>query len=237
MEDRRADLEPAIREQLVRYRDELLFWNMRFNLTALETAEAVDRRLIDDALRLLPALDRRVGERKQGRLIDIGTGAGFPGMVLKIVRPELDVTLLDATRKKISFLEHVIKELKLTGVTALHGRAEEVGQSFVYRARFDIATARAVTSIPALLELAMPLLKVGGVALFPKGAEIENELAEARAAAIELGSGPIVDELLAQLGEEHVTRLVFAVKIRETPKRYPRRSGIPAKEPLGRAKQ
>jgi 16S rRNA (guanine527-N7)-methyltransferase len=91
--------------------------------------------------------------------------------------------------------------------------------------------------LPALLELAMPLLKVGGVALFPKGAEIETELAEAREAAKELGSGQIDDELLPQLGEDHVTRLVIAVKIRETPKRYPRRSGIPAKEPLGRAKQ
>jgi 16S rRNA (guanine527-N7)-methyltransferase len=170
-------------------------------------------------------------------LIDVGTGAGFPGMVLAIARPRLGVTLLDATRKKVTFLEHVIEELKLENVTAMHGRAEELGQNFVYRGRYDIATARAVSSLPALLELVMPLLKVRGIGLFPKGAEIETELQEARTAAKELGAGQIVDELLPQLGEEHVTRLVFAAKIRETPKRYPRRSGIPAKEPLGRAKQ
>jgi 16S rRNA (guanine527-N7)-methyltransferase len=201
-------------------------------LTAIREPGEVDRRLIGDALRLLPAVDAYAGG---GRLVDVGTGAGFPGLALKIARPELDVTLIEATGKKVAFLRHVIETLGLEGVEAVHGRAEELGHDRRYRGRFDLATARAVAVLPALLELCMPLLRVGGRALFPKGAEVGTEFAEGERAAPLVGARIERADLLPGEPDEPVTRLVIAAKIGETPNRFPRRSGIPAKEPLGRA--
>jgi 16S rRNA (guanine527-N7)-methyltransferase len=232
-------LPPAVRARLATYRDELLLWNRRGNLTAIAGADAVDRRLIGDSLRLLPALDAAVEATGAGRrgvqLVDVGTGAGFPGLALKIARPDLDVTLVEATGKKVAFLRHVIALLGLEGVEALHARAEDIGRDGRYRGRYDLATARAVAALPALLELCLPLLRTGGRALFPKGADLGTELAEGNRAAALLGGRIDEAALLPGESDEPVTRLVIAVKIAETPTRFPRRSGVPAKEPLGRA--
>jgi 16S rRNA (guanine527-N7)-methyltransferase len=233
-----ATLDDGVRERLAVFRDELLLWNQRFNLTAIGDAEGVDRRLIGDALRLLPALDRIVDEvgadGRMVRLVDVGTGAGFPGLALKIARPSFDVTLIEATGKKVAFLRHVIGLLELDGVEAVHARAEDLGQDGRYRGRYDVATARAVAVLPTLLELCLPLLRVGGRALFPKGADLGIELAEGERAAPLVGARIDGTDFLPGEPEEPVTRLVIAAKIRETPARYPRRSGVPAKEPLGR---
>lgn len=227
-------LAPGVREALAVYRDALLEWNARVNLTAVEDAEGVDRRLIGDALRLLPAFDEVAAGGRLVRLVDVGSGAGFPGLALKIARPEIDVLLVEATGKKVAFLRHVIGVLGLDGVEALHARAEDLGQDGRYRGRFDVATARAVAALPALLELCVPFLRVGGRALFPKGAELGTEFAEGEAAAALVGARIEQAGLLPGEPDEPVTRLVIAAKIRETPARYPRRSGVPAKEPLGR---
>jgi 16S rRNA (guanine527-N7)-methyltransferase len=231
-------VDPTVVERLAIYRDDLLHWNQRFNLTAITEPDAVDRRLIGDALRLLPAVDeivQRLGE--QGgptRLIDVGTGAGLPGLVIKIARPHLDVTLLDATAKKISFLQHMIETLSLDGVQAIQGRAEELGHDRRFRGQFDLVTARAVASLPALMELCLPLVKLGGWAVFPKGAEIDDELAEAERANRILGGRIDSARTLEYVQDAPVTRVVIVAKIHETPNRFPRRSGLPAKEPLGR---
>ena len=222
--------------QLARYRDLLLEWNQRFNLTAMKSGPEIDRRLIGESLRLLPALDR-VTTRPDAQLIDIGTGAGFPGLAIKIARPELRVTLIDATRKKVEFLRHVIDDLGLTGVAAIHARAEELGRDFVHRERYDVATARAVSSTPALVELCVPLLQVGGSAMFPKSQEIDDELAGAEIAAAIVGARLERDELLPAAIDLPVTRLLIFAKIEPTPNRFPRRSGLPAREPLGRTEQ
>jgi 16S rRNA (guanine527-N7)-methyltransferase len=230
-----ADLPGEAQEGLRTYRDLILHWNQRFNLTAISTPESVDNRLIADALRLLPLIDRVLANRPDGRrMIDLGTGAGLPGLVIKIARPELDVTLVDATHKKVRFVQHVIDELGLTGVRTVHGRAEDLGQMIDYRQQFALGTARAVAALPTLLELLLPLLEPGGSFILPKGGDIDDEIRDGKRAANTLGGRIEEADLLPGTGDEPVTRVVTGVKIRSTPERYPRRAGIPNREPLGR---
>jgi 16S rRNA (guanine527-N7)-methyltransferase len=229
------DLPEPIQRQLRDYRDLLFRWNQRFNLTALREPEEIDTRLIADALRLLPAIDAELESRPAPvQLIDLGTGAGFPGLVIKIVRPEIRVVLVDATNKKVQFVQHVIGELGLRAASTVHGRAEDIGHHHDYRAQFDVVTARGVAPLPTLIELTVPLLAEGGVFLFPKGGQIEEELASGQRAAKILKARIESTELLPGDRSEPVTRLVRGVKISTTPGRYPRRAGIPSKEPLGR---
>ncbi len=223
------------RHNLVTYRELLFRWNQRFNLTAVREREGIDSRLIGDALRLLPALDAELEARDHRvRLIDIGSGAGLPGLVLKIARPEIDITLVDATNKKIQFVQNVITELGLARARTVHGRAEDLGQHIDYREQFDIVTARGVASLPILVELTLPLLVVGGACLFPKGADMDEELDEGRRAAEVLGGRIESAELLPGIESEPVTRLIRGIKMSPTPGRYPRRAGLPKEEPLGR---
>jgi 16S rRNA (guanine527-N7)-methyltransferase len=144
------------------------------------------------------------------------------------------VTLIEATGKKVTFLQTVIDDLGLDGVAALHGRAEDLGHERAYRGRFDLATARAVASLPALLELCFPFLRVGGRAIFPKASDLGPEIAEGNRAASIVGGRIVTTELLPHGPEERVTRLVIADKLERTPTRFPRRAGLPAREPLGR---
>jgi 16S rRNA (guanine527-N7)-methyltransferase len=214
------------------YRRLLLERNARTNLTAIRDPEEVERRLFLDALLMIPTVDRLRAALpgKRHRLIDVGSGAGFPGLAIKIVRPDLDVTLVEAMGKKAAFLIDAIAALGLAGVSAVHARAEELGHDPAHRDGYDLATARAVASLPALLELCSPLLRVGGSALFPKGAAIDDELRAARRAAALLGVRVGGVEVSAE-----GTRLVRVDKVGKTPGRYPRRSGIPARDPLGAA--
>jgi 16S rRNA (guanine527-N7)-methyltransferase len=163
------------------------------------------------------------------RLIDVGSGAGFPGLVLKIVRPALQVTLLDATGKKVRFLSEVITATNLTGVRAVHGRAEELARNPDYREQFNLATARAVANLPVLLELTTPFLDVGGSALLPKGLKLAEELTQGMRAARLLGCRIISSDVLPA-GE---TRLVVVEKVTLTPPKFPRPTGIPNQAPLG----
>jgi 16S rRNA (guanine527-N7)-methyltransferase len=228
-----APLTPDQQAQVTTYRDLLLEWNQKFNLTAITDPELVERRLFFDAWRMLPAIDEASGG-EPAKLIDIGSGAGFPGLALKIARPALDVTLLEATGKKVGFLQHVIDTLGLTGIDAIHGRAEELGHDPNYRERYDLATARAVASLPALIELCTPFLRIGGRALLPKSEDIDQELREGAKAAKVLGVTIVSADSLPEIDGEKVTRLVIVDRMVRTPPRYPRRAGIPAREPLGR---
>jgi 16S rRNA (guanine527-N7)-methyltransferase len=241
------ELTNSMREQLVLFRNLLVAWNRRFNLTAISDAEGIDHRLIGDALRMLPAVDDAIAaslasklrgkpasDAEAIRLIDIGSGAGFPGMVLKIARPNLDVTLVEATGKKVTFLDHVIRELKLDGIQAIHSRSEELAHDRNHRVQYQIVTARAVASLPTLLEFTIPFLSMGGHGIFPKGVGIADELAMGERAAPILGARIVGSDLLPTGERGSVTRLVIAVKIELTPDRYPRRAGVPVKDPLGR---
>lgn len=217
------------------YKRLLLTANERTNLTAIRDPADVERRLFLDALLMVPAIDRAMARDDSGplprpaRLVDIGSGAGFPALVLKVVRPLLQVTLIEATGKKAAFLSHVVAELGLTGVGVIHGRAEDVARQSSHRSHYDLATARAVASLPALLELCAPFLRIGGQALFPKGITIDDELQAGQRAAPLVGVRVVAVDQLA--GGQ--TSLVRVEKIAATPDHYPRRSGMLAHDPLG----
>ena len=223
--------------KLAAYRDLLLDANRRINLTAVRDREGVERRLILESLRLVPALDRWLPATPMPWLIDIGSGGGIPGLVLAIARPDLAITLVEATGKKVEFLRHAIAALELEHATAIHGRAEELAHEVDHRGAFDIATARGVAALPALCELCLPFLRPGGVALLAKGIEIGDELAQARAAAPMLGGEVVEAPILPGYESEITTRLVVVRKTGPTPRAYPRHSGIPVKSPLGGSKR
>ncbi|MBN1179733.1 MAG: 16S rRNA (guanine(527)-N(7))-methyltransferase RsmG [Anaerolineae bacterium] len=214
------------------YYDALVEWNERFNLTAITDFEGVQIRHFLDSLSCLPALPHR-DIQGGARLIDVGTGAGFPGIPLKIVCPDLSLTLLEATQKKIGFLEHVVGTMGLRGVTFVNRRAEEWGQDAEGRERYDWAVARAVAELPTLAEYLLPLARVGGKVLAQKG---ENGPAEVHAAerAIHLLGGRVsrlVPVTIHGLAESRY--IVVIDKVAATPEKYPRRPGMPAKRPLG----
>lgn len=230
-----ASLTDAQVQRLAAYRDALFTANQSTNLTAIRDLDGIERRLIVESLRLLAPLDSRLAMLGTTRpaLIDIGTGGGIPGIVIAIARPEIDVTLLDATGKKIAFLNAVIDELKLENVRTILRRAEEAGLDRQVRGRYGIGTARAVSSIPALMELGLPLLELGGFLLLSKGADIEDELLAGSRAGEMLGGSIIEASFLPDAGTSIATRLVVVEKTAPTPGAYPRRSGIPSRNPLG----
>lgn len=215
-------------EQFLRYRDELLDWNTRINLTAITNPEEVLTKHFLDSLSLLLVYDK-----PHARLLDIGSGAGFPGLALKIVRPQWQVTLLEATGKKVNFLRHVIETLHPSGIEAIHGRAEELAHKPQYRAAFDLVTARAVAALPTLLEYCAPFCRVGGeIILFKKG-EITGELIQGQRAAKQLGATFKADKLVSLPGLGDDRRLLVWEQQRPCPPEYPRSGSAMAKKPLG----
>lgn len=224
-------LAPEIQEQLSIYLRLLTERNAQFNLTAIREPQAMERRLFLDAIAMVPTLDVALLENgvSEPRLVDVGSGAGFPGLVLKIVRPALQVTLIDATGKKVRFLDEVIAAAGLKGIQTNHGRAEELARDANFRERFDFATARAVASLPVLLELTTPFLDIGGLALLPKGLDLTSELKQGARAARMLGCRIVASDILPT----HETRLVVVEKVTLTPKTYPRPTGVPNQTPLG----
>lgn len=227
----RVDVEPEHVQAFQTYYDELIAWNQKFNLTAITEYENAQIRHFLDSLTCLLAMER-VRPLSQQSLIDVGTGAGFPGLVLKIVRPGLRLTLLDSTAKKTRFLKHLVRRLGLQSVTVLHGRAESLGQEAAHRERYDWAVARAVAEMSILAEYLLPLTKIGGQALAQKGEDAPAEVQRAEHAIGQLGGrirrlAPVEMQGLAE------TRyLVLMDKSAATPDKFPRRPGMPSKRPL-----
>ena len=210
---------------------ELVDWNTRFNLTAITDYEGVQVRHFLDSLSCLLALPQSQPEAGT-KVIDVGTGAGFPGIPLKIVCPSISLTLLESTRKKVTFLEHLVEKLGLRGVSVIHGRAEDLGQDAGHREMYDWALARAVADLPALVEYLLPLVKVGGEALAQKGEKGPAEVHLAAEAVRILGGHVrrLTPVNLHGLAENRY--LVVIDKVATTPKEYPRRPGVPTKRPL-----
>jgi 16S rRNA (guanine527-N7)-methyltransferase len=221
-------LQPRQSAALERYEQELLDWNARFNLTAIRDVEGIRTKHFLDSISCLLVLR----DKPPARLIDIGTGAGFPGIPIKIMLPNIQLTLVESVGKKADFCTHIVKTLGLEKVEVLQCRAEDLGQMPRYREQYDWAVARAVAAMPTLAEYLLPLVKIGGAALFQKG---ENGPAEAQAsekAARLLGGhlrklNPIT---LPGVAEERY--LIVVDKIAATPPQYPRRVGVPTKTPL-----
>jgi 16S rRNA (guanine527-N7)-methyltransferase len=223
-------LSPAQVEQFQVYYQELIDWNRRLNLTAITDYEEVQVKHFLDSLTVVLALERSLG--KDMKLIDVGTGAGMPGIPLKIVWPDTKVVLLDATKKKSGFLEHIIRRLELKGVEIVVGRAEDIAHQPNYRQQFDLVLSRAVAALTTLVELTLPFCAVGGRFIAQKKGDIEEEL-QATKRAISLMGGRLTDVKKIELPEFTDERwLVVIDKVRETPPQYPRRPGIPAKRPL-----
>lgn len=210
---------------------ELVEWNQRFNLTAITDWKGVLIRHFLDSLSCLKALPRE-NLAAGARMIDVGTGAGYPGVPLKIVYPEIRLTLLEATRKKVTFLEHLVRKLELEGVRAIHARSEELGQDPGHREQYDWALARAVAEMPTLVEYLLPLVRVGGAVLAQKGEGAPAEVQSAETAITTMG-GRVRQLVPVELRGLAETRyLVVVDKVAPTPRRYPRRPGMPKKRPL-----
>ena len=165
-------------------------------------------------------------------LCDVGAGAGFPSIPLKILKPGLKVTIVDSLQKRLNFLKDLISELGLTDVELVHGRAEDVGQNKLYRERFDIVTARAVARMSVLSEYCLPLVKKGGYFVALKGPKAEDELDDGKKALEVLGGKLIKDEELTLPASEEERTLVLVQKVKSTPKKYPRQAGTPRRKPI-----
>ena len=217
----RPDLTARQLGQFETYYAMLADWNTRVNLTAITDPEGVAKKHFLDSLAAASYL-------KQGAsVVDVGTGAGFPGLPLLILRPDLKVTLIDSLQKRLVFLDAVLKELKLSAI-CVHARAEDAGQNPLYREKFDVALTRAVSALPVLCELTLPLVKVGGLSIAYKGDAAEELKSSENALKLLHASA----ERVIIPADYGARELVLLKKTGSTPKQYPRKAGTPAKSPL-----
>ena len=215
-------------EQFGKYYELLVEWNKVMNLTGItEFDEVMQKHFVDSAVAA-----KYVEMEKVNSLIDVGTGAGFPGIPLKIIYPHLQVTLLDSLNKRIKFLEEVVDNLGLTGIETVHGRAEDAAKKAEYREQFDLSVSRAVANLASLTEYCLPFVKVGGKFVSYKSVSVDEEITQSKKAVYVLG-GEIGKVEKFNLPESDMERaLVIVEKKRSTPKKYPRKAGMPTKEPL-----
>ena len=211
----------------LKYKNLLLQWNEKVNLTSITDGQEVVIKHFIDSLTILKFINM-----SGKKVIDVGTGAGFPGLPLKMVDESIELTLLDSTNKKIRFLEEVKSQLRLEKVKLVHGRAEDCGANLEYREKFDISLSRAVANIATLCEYCLPFVKVGGYFISLKGPQIEDELGEGQRAIAVLG-GKVERVEKITLPFTNITHsIVFIKKIKQTPTIYPRKAGKPSKEPI-----
>ena len=204
----------------------LIETNKSFNLTAIKEPDDVTVKHFADCLSIFKYVD--ISEN--AKVIDVGTGAGFPGLVLKLYRPDIQMTFLDSTKKRLGFIENVLNECGIKG-DILHMRAEEAAQLSKYREKYDFATARAVAALPVLSEYCLPFVKVGGSFVSMKSAESNEEISEAKKAINILG-GKIEEDILFDLVENMPRRIIRIKKNSQTPTKYPRPSAQISKKPL-----
>ncbi|MBO0453977.1 MULTISPECIES: 16S rRNA (guanine(527)-N(7))-methyltransferase RsmG [Enterococcus] len=205
----------------------LVDWNQKMNLTAITEHRDVYLKHFYDSITLAFSTTFK----SKGKLCDVGSGAGFPSLPLKIVFPELEVTIVDSLNKRINFLTTLVNDLQLDGVHLYHDRAESFGQNSEFRESFDFVTARAVARLNVLAELCLPLVKKNGYFFSLKAAKSEEELAEAKQAIALLG-GKLIDAEDVSLPNGDIRHIITVQKKKETPKKYPRKPGLPNKQPL-----
>lgn len=215
-------------KQFIRYYELLVEWNEFMNLTAITEYDEVMKKHFVDSLSLIKAFD----VTKESTVIDVGTGAGFPGLALKIAYPTLKVTLLDSLNKRINFLNEVITQLGLTGIETIHGRAEDFAKPGKLREKYDLCVSRAVANLSTLSEYCLPYVKVGGKFIAYKSEKMEEEINLAKKAIGILG-GKIEKCEEFYLPESDIYRnLIIIGKNKETSKKFPRKAGLPSKEPI-----
>lgn len=222
------ELSDRVLRSFASYMRLLLEWNQRLNLTGIiDPAEIANKHFLD-SLTLTRARDRFDGLR----LIDVGTGAGFPGMVMAMLFPGAKVTLLDATKKKLRFIEAACAELGIRNARCLHARAEDAGRQRAHRERYDMVTARAVAPMPALMEYTLPLAKTGGQVIAMRGKDACDECAKAARAITTLGGELFQIQEIQLPGLANPRYLAIIDKIKATPRPYPRKAGMPTRQPL-----
>ena len=228
LEELQIELSDNQIQQFIRYYEMLVEKNKVMNLTAITEFDEVIEKHFLDSLSLIKVYDLK----KEVSVMDMGTGAGFPGIPLKIAFPNLKVTLADSLNKRILFLQEVIEKLGLKDIDALHARAEELGKNKEYREKFDLVVSRAVANLSSLEEYCVPFVKIGGNFISYKSGKIDEELAQAENAVKILG-GKVQDVVKFPLMDTDMDRsFVVIKKMKPTAKKYPRKAGLPAKEPL-----
>lgn len=215
-------------EKFITYKNLLQEWNEKINLTAITEDEEVIKKHFIDCIKAFSTEEFKTAKT----VIDVGTGAGFPGLPIAIMRDDVEVTLLDSLNKRINFLETVARSVKLNNITTIHSRAEDGARQKHLRESFDIATSRAVANMAVLSEFCLPYVKVGGHFIALKGPMINEELDDARSAIGTLG-GKVVNVIEVNIeGTDLKHNLVIVKKVKETPKTYPRKAGTITKKPL-----
>lgn len=213
-------------KKFMNYMNLLLEWNEKINLTAITQPEEVKLKHFVDSLTVLKCIN------DDDKVIDIGTGAGFPGIPLKIMKENTKITLLDSLNKRINFLNIIIETLNLRNIQAIHGRAEEIARNKLYREKYDVAVSRAVANLSTLSEYMLPFVKVGGKCICMKGANVNEEIEKAKNAIKELGGEiEIVDNFYLS-DNDNERNIIIIRKVKETSSKYPRKAGMPSKEPL-----
>jgi 16S rRNA (guanine527-N7)-methyltransferase len=222
------NLTPEQIKAFAKYNELLIAWNEKINLTAItDPQEVAVKHMVDS----LACLDDAIFVEGCS-VIDVGTGAGFPGLPLKIVRPDIKLTLLDSLNKRLLFLQDVVDQLGLAGTELIHARAEDAGRNSKLRAKYHIAVSRAVARLNVLAELCLPFVRLNGFFVALKGAQFCEEVSEAESAIVKLG-GQVIDVHPVKLpGIDDKRAIVVIKKIADTPAAYPRRPGIPEKKPL-----
>lgn len=215
-------------QQFDRYFELLVEWNKVMNLTGITEYEEVNEKHFVDSLSIVKVLDMK----NVNHVIDIGTGAGFPGIPLKIAFPHLKITLLDSLNKRIKYLNTVIEELELEDIQTIHGRAEDFARQSEYREQYDLAVSRAVANLSTLSELCIPYVKVDGLFIPYKSGDIEDEVKEAQTAIKVLGASQKEVVKFTLPGSDINRSFVKIKKIKNTGKKFPRKAGLPGKEPI-----
>lgn len=218
-------------EKFYKYMELLLEWNKKINLTAITDEDEIILKHFIDSLTVLKYIN------ENDKIIDVGTGAGFPGIPIAIMMPNVKITLLDSLNKRINFLNEVIRELDLKNIETIHSRSEDCGKDILFREKYDIALARAVANLSTLSEYLLPFIKIDGKMICMKGSNLEEELKNAEYAIKELG-GEFVLKDEFELPDSDIKRNIIIVeKVKYTPKIYPRKAGLPSKEPIKKNKK